>query len=129
MRDLKTLLLPVILFACVTTLLGCSSPQGIAVNPQQTVVMDPSVLTAGILASQPVISASSGKNVARSVLSNSRNIPVKIHYRFYWYDAQGLDVRPLEATRSIVIAPGDDVAIQSINNNFNARSARLYLFL
>ncbi len=61
MRDLKTLLLPVILFACVTTLLGCSSPQGIAVNPQQTVVMDPSVLTAGILASQPVISASSGK--------------------------------------------------------------------
>ncbi len=77
MRDLKTLLLPVILFACVTTLLGCSSPQGIAVNPQQTVVMDPSVLTAGILASQPVISASSGKNVARSVLSNSRNIPAK----------------------------------------------------
>lgn len=129
MRPVKAFLLPVIVLAGIATLLGCSSPKGIAVNKQQSVVMDSSVLTAGILASQPVISTSSGNNVARSVITNSQNKPLKINYRFYWYDAQGLEVPPLEAPRSIVIAPDDDVDIQSVNNNFNARSARLYLFL
>ncbi|CNF13328.1 YcfL family protein [Yersinia enterocolitica] len=129
MRPVKAFLLPVMALVCIATLLGCSSPKGIAVNKQQTVVMDSSVLTAGILASQPAISTSSGNNVARSVITNSQSKPIKINYRFYWYDAQGLDVLPLEAPRFIVIVPNDDVDIQSVNNNFNARSARLYLFL
>ena len=129
MRRTKAFLLPVIALASMATLLGCSSPKGIAVNKQQTVVMDSSVLAAGILASQPAISLSSGNNVARSVITNSQNKPIRINYRFYWYDAQGLDVPPLEAPRVMVIAPGDDVTIQSVNNNFNARSARLHLFL
>ncbi|AKP35155.1 YcfL family protein [Yersinia aleksiciae] len=129
MRRVKAFLLPVMVCASVATLLGCSSPKGIAVNQQQTVVMDSSVLTAGILASQPAISTSAGTNVARSVISNSQNKPVKINYRFYWYDAQGLEVPPLEAPRAIIIAPGDEADVQSVNNHFNARSARLYLFL
>ena len=129
MRRVKAFLLPVMVLACIATLLGCSSPKGIAVNKQQTVVMDSSVLAAGILASQPAISLSSGNNVARSVITNSQNKPIRINYRFYWYDAQGLDVPPLEAPRVMVIAPGDDVTVQSVNNNFNARSARLHLFL
>ena len=129
MRRVKAFLLPVMVLACIATLLGCSSPKGIAVNKQQTVVMDSSVLAAGILASQPAISLSSGNNVARSVITNSQNKPIRINYRFYWYDAQGLDVPPLEAPRVMLIAPGDDVTVQSVNNNFNARSARLHLFL
>ncbi|CQD33597.1 YcfL family protein [Yersinia mollaretii] len=129
MRRVKAFLFPVMVFAGISTLLGCSSPKGIAVNQQQTVVMDSSVLTAGILASQPAVSTSSGDNIARSVISNSQNKPIKINYRFYWYDAQGLDVPPLDAPRSMIITPGDDVAVQSVNNNFNARSARLHLFL
>ncbi|HDL8000873.1 TPA: DUF1425 domain-containing protein, partial [Yersinia enterocolitica] len=92
MRPVKAFLLPVMALVCIATLLGCSSPKGIAVNKQQTVVMDSSVLTAGILASQPAISTSSGNNVARSVITNSQSKPIKINYRFYWYDAQGLDV-------------------------------------
>ncbi|AHM74584.1 YcfL family protein [Yersinia hibernica] len=129
MRAVKAFLLPVIAFVSIATLLGCSSPKGIAVNKQQTVVMDSSVLTAGILASQPAISTSAGNNLARSMITNSQHKPIKISYRFYWYDAQGLDVAPLEAPRSIVIAPDEDVEIQSVNNNFNAHSARLHLFL
>lgn len=129
MRRVKAFLLPVMVLACIATLLGCSSPKGIAVNKQQTVVMDSSVLAAGILASQPAVSLSSGNNVARSVITNSQNKPIRINYRFYWYDAQGLDVPPLEAPRAMVIAPGDDVTVQSVNNNFNALSARLHLFL
>ncbi|ATM85508.1 YcfL family protein [Yersinia massiliensis] len=129
MRRVRAFLLPAMVFASVAVLLGCSSPKGIAVNKQQTVVMDSSVLTAGILASQPSISTSSGNNVARSVITNSQNKSVKINYRFYWYDEQGLEVAPVEAPRMILIAPDDDVDVQSINNNFNARSARLHLFL
>lgn len=129
MRRVKAFLLPAMVFASVAVLLGYSSPKGIAVNKQQTVVMDSSVLTAGILASQPSISTSSGNNVARSVITNSQNKSVKINYRFYWYDEQGLEVAPVEAPRMILIGPDDDVDVQSINNNFNARSARLHLFL
>ena len=129
MRRVKAFLLPVMVLACIATLLGCSSPKGIAVNKQQTVVMDSSVLAAGILASQPAVSLSSGNNVARSVITNSQNKPIRINYRFYWYDAQGLDVPPLEAPRVMVKTPRDDVTVQSVNNNFNARSARLHLFL
>ena len=80
-------------------LMGCSSPSGIAVNKRQTVVMDPSVLTAGILADTPSISNASGRVMATSVLNNSQSTPVTVHYRFYWYDAQGLDIRPFEKPR------------------------------
>lgn len=83
-------------------LMGCSSPSGIAVNKRQTVVMDPSVLTAGILADTPSISNASGRVMATSVLNNSQSTPVTVHYRFYWYDAQGLDIRPFEKPREIV---------------------------
>ncbi|MEY4921752.1 MAG: hypothetical protein RLY17_469 [Pseudomonadota bacterium] len=129
MRRLRVFLLPLITSACAAVLLGCGTAQGIAINKHQTVVMDSSVLMAGIWASQPAISRSSGNNVARSVISNSQNRPIKIYYRFYWYDSQGLDVPPLEAPRSVIIAPGDDVDIQSVNDNVNARSARVHLFL
>ena len=54
LRGLMALALPAAL------LMGCSSSPGIAVNQGQTVVMDPSVLTAGILADTPSISNASG---------------------------------------------------------------------
>lgn len=53
MRRLKVFLLPLMTFACIATLLGCGSPKGIAVNKRQTVVMDSSVLTAGIWLPNP----------------------------------------------------------------------------
>ncbi|MGL9738172.1 YcfL family protein [Serratia sp. (in: enterobacteria)] len=99
LRGLMALALPAAL------LMGCSSPPGIAVNQGQTVVMDP------------------------SVLNNSQPTPVTVHYRFYWYDAQGLDIRPFEKPREIVVAPDSDAKIYSINGNLDAKSARLYLYL
>ncbi|HAT4913720.1 TPA: YcfL family protein [Serratia marcescens] len=123
LRGLMALALPVAL------LMGCSSPSGIAVNQRQTVVMDPSVLTAGILADTPSISNASGRVMATSVLNNSQSTPVTVHYRFYWYDAQGLDIRPFEKPREIIVAPDSDAKIYSINGNLDAKSARLYLYL
>ena len=109
-------------------LMGCSSPSGIAVNKRQTVVMDPSVLTAGILADTPSISNASGRVMATSVLNNSQSTPVTVHYRFYWYDAQGW-IFALRETARIVVAPDSDTKIYSINGNLDAKSARLYLYL
>lgn len=48
MRGKKTLRCLMALALPAALLMGCSSPSGIAVNRGQTVVMDPSVLTAGI---------------------------------------------------------------------------------
>ncbi|CAI0720934.1 Predicted periplasmic lipoprotein [Serratia entomophila] len=123
LRCLMALALPAVL------LMGCSSPPGIAVNEGQTVVMDSSVLTAGILADTPSLSTASGQMMAASVLSNSQTTPVTVHYRFYWYNAQGLDIRPFEEPREVVVAPGAEVKIYSLNGNLDAKRARLYLFL
>ncbi|CAI0725113.1 Predicted periplasmic lipoprotein [Serratia entomophila] len=123
LRCLMALALPAVL------LMGCSSPPGIAVNEGQTVVMDSSVLTAGILADTPSLSTASGQMMAASLLSNSQTTPVTVHYRFYWYNAQGLDIRPFEEPREVVVAPGAEVKIYSLNGNLDAKRARLYLFL
>lgn len=123
LRCLMALALPAML------LMGCSSPPGIAVSEGQTVVMDSSVLTAGILADTPSLSTASGQMMAASVLSNSQTTPVTVHYRFYWYNAQGLDIRPFEEPREVVVAPGAEVKIYSLNGNLDAKRARLYLFL
>ncbi|CAI0707035.1 YcfL family protein [Serratia ficaria] len=129
MRYSKTLRCLMALTLPAVILMGCSSPAGIAVNQRQTVVMDSSVLTAGILADTPAIANASGRVMATSVLSNSQTSPVTLHYRFYWYDAQGLDIRPFEKPREIVVAPGSEAKIYSINGNLDAKRARLYLYL
>ncbi|WP_337261848.1 MULTISPECIES: YcfL family protein [unclassified Serratia (in: enterobacteria)] len=123
LRCLMALVLPAVM------LMGCSSPQGIAVNERQTVVMDSSLLTAGIVADHPSITTTSAGVRAASVVSNSQKTPVTIHYRFYWYDPQGLDILPVEQPRTVTIAANSGVEVYSLNGNFDAKRARLYLFL
>lgn len=113
----------------VMLLNGCSHPAAIALNERQTVVMDSSVMVAGIFASQPTIKGASGRVMATSVLTNSQPTPVTMHYRFYWYDAQGLDILPVEKTREITVAPNSDAEVYSINGNLDAKRVRLYLLL
>lgn len=62
------------------------------INNQQSLVMDPSVLSAGITAEPPSLTTDRGWLRAYSLLSNDRPAQVTVHYRFYWYDAQGLYV-------------------------------------
>ncbi|WP_241522051.1 YcfL family protein [Chimaeribacter californicus] len=110
-------------------LVGCSTPQKIALNTQQTVVMESPVLTAGIIADKPTIADASGRKSAASVLSNSQMTPVTVHYRFYWYDAQGLDLLPFQPPRTITLAPASTATIYSLMGNLDADSVRLYLYL
>ncbi|GBU11920.1 hypothetical protein AwEntero_05210 [Enterobacterales bacterium] len=113
----------------VIVLMGCSSTPHIALNSQQTVIMESPVLTAGIIPGAPSISEVDGRKQARSVLSNSQPHSVTLHYRFYWYDKQGLDLLPIAEARTITVPANSDFVITSLNGNLDAYSVRVYLYL
>ncbi|MEG1211345.1 MAG: YcfL family protein [Leclercia sp.] len=110
-------------------LAGCKSPPAIPVNDEQTLVMESSVLAAGITADQPSLTISEIQPSASSVLFNERDEPVTVHYRFFWYDARGLEMHPLEAPRSVVIPAKSSVKLYGSANYLGARKVRLYLYL
>lgn len=91
--------------ALIVTLVmvGCSARPAIPVSEEQTLVMESSVLAAGITAEKPSLTISEIQSSASSTLYNERQEPVTVHYRFYWYDVRGLEMHPLEAPRSVTI--------------------------
>jgi uncharacterized protein YcfL len=117
--------------ALVMTLVmvGCSARPAIPVNDEQTLVMESSVLAAGITAEQPSLTISEIQASASSSLYNERHEPVTVHYRFYWYDVRGLEMHPLEATRTVVIPAMSSVTLYGSANYLGAHKVRLYLYL
>ncbi len=77
-------------------LAGCGSHPEIPVGDQQTLVMESNVLAAGISAEKPELTRSEIQATASAKLFNERREPVTLHYRFYWYEARGLEMHPLE---------------------------------
>ena len=92
-------------------LVGCRSHPEIPVNDEQSLV------TSDI---QPS---------ASSTLYNERQEPVTVHYRFYWYDARGLEMHPLERPRSVTIPAHSAVTLYGSANFLGAHKVRLYLYL
>lgn len=117
------------LVAVILLISGCSSDKPLIINDRQALVMDPSVMTAGLTAGLPVMTTDKGRQRAYATISNGQNTPVTVHYRFYWYDSQGLDVMPFADSRTLVIPADTDVRVDSINGNPEASRVRLYLFL
>ena len=110
-------------------IVGCSSRPAIPVNDEQTLVMESSVLAAGITAEQPSLTISEIQPSASSTLYNERHEPVTIHYRFFWYDVRGLEMHPLEAPRTAVIPANSSVTLYGSANYLGAHKVRLYLYL
>ncbi len=108
---------------------GCSSRPEIPVNAQQTLVMESSLLAAGITADKPDIDKGGTQNVASTGLYNESNIPVTVNYRFFWYDAHGLEMHPLERPRTVTIPAGKSLDVNSIAPTLVASKVRLYLYL
>ncbi|MBT9433473.1 DUF1425 domain-containing protein [Candidatus Sodalis endolongispinus] len=116
--------------AALLLLAGCSSgDHALIINNQQSLVMGSSVLSAGVTAAPPSLTTDRGQLSAYSLLSNDHPAPVTVHYRFYWYDAQGLDVIPFAATRTLIVPPNGQVRVQAVNGNPEAKHVRLYLSL
>ena len=110
-------------------LVGCRSHPEIPVNEEQSLVIESSLLAAGISAEKPVLSTSDIQPSASSTLYNERQEPVTVHYRFYWYDARGLEMHPLERPRSGTIPAHSAVTLYGSANFLGAHKVRLYLYL
>ena len=110
-------------------LAGCRSHPEIPVSDEQSLVMESTILAAGITAEQPTLTTSDIQASASSRLYNERQEPVTVHYRFYWYDARGLEMHPLEAPRSVTIPAHSSVTLYGSANFLRAHKVRLYLYL
>lgn len=110
-------------------LAGCRTHPEIPVSDEQSLVMESTILAAGITAEQPTLTTSDIQASASSRLYNERQEPVTVHYRFYWYDARGLEMHPLEAPRSVTVPAHSSVTLYGSANYLGARKVRLYLYL
>ncbi|HFT7988589.1 TPA: YcfL family protein [Citrobacter braakii] len=110
-------------------LAGCRAHPEIPVSDEQSLVMESTILAAGITAEQPTLTTSDIQASASSRLYNERQEPVTVHYRFYWYDARGLEMHPLEAPRSVTIPAHSSVTLYGCANFLGAHKVRLYLYL
>ena len=110
-------------------LAGCRTHPEIPVSDEQSLVMESTILAAGITAEQPTLTTSDIQASASSRLYNERQESVTVHYRFYWYDARGLEMHPLEAPRSVTIPAHSSVPLYGSANFLGAHKVRLYLYL
>lgn len=110
-------------------LTGCRAHPEIPVSDAQSLVMESTVLAAGVTAEQPELTASDIQPSASSRVYNERQEPITVHYRFYWYDARGLEMHPLEAPRSVTIPARSSVTLFGSANYLGAHKVRLYLYL
>ncbi|EBW5113269.1 DUF1425 domain-containing protein [Salmonella enterica subsp. enterica serovar Corvallis] len=110
-------------------LTGCRSHPEIPVSDAQSLVMESTALAAGVTAEPPELTASDIQPSASSRVYNERQEPITVHYRFYWYDARGLEMHPLEAPRSVTIPARSSVTLFGSANYLGAHKVRLYLYL
>ncbi|EDX7516359.1 YcfL family protein [Salmonella enterica] len=110
-------------------LTGCRSHPEIPVSDAQSLVMESTILAAGVTAEPPELTASDIQPSASSRVYNERQEPITVHYRFYWYDARGLEMHPLEAPRSVTIPARSSVTLFGSANYLGAHKVRLYLYL
>ncbi|EDU3653227.1 YcfL family protein [Salmonella enterica] len=110
-------------------LTGCRSHPEIPVSDAQSLVMESTVLAAGVTAEPPELTASDIQPSASSRVYNERQEPITVHYRFYWYDARGLEMHQLEAPRSVTIPARSSVTLFGSANYLGAHKVRLYLYL
>lgn len=110
-------------------LTGCRSHPEIPVSDAQSLVMESTVLAAGVTAEPPELTASDIQPSASSRVYNERQEPITVHYRFYWYEARGLEMHPLEAPRSVTIPARSSVTLFGSANYLGAHKVRLYLYL
>ena len=115
--------------AATLTVVGCSSRPAITVNDKQALVMESSLLAAGITAEKPDFSLPKGRPTASSTIYNERGSAVAVHYRFYWYDEKGLEVQPLEVPKTIIVPATGQVTVTASSPFIGARKVRLDIYL
>ncbi|MBT0726606.1 YcfL family protein [Rosenbergiella australiborealis] len=106
---------------------SCSSKPA-AITISQPLVMGPEVLSAGIIADAPVMNDEQAP-AATTRVYNDRDVPLTIHYRYFWYDQQGLAIPYSPRTQSIAIPAHSSSELLSSSGSVNARQVRIYISL
>lgn len=131
-RQSNTLFLLLIVLFMSMLMTGClSSHSGnkLYFNREQAIVMEPSVLAAGVVAGKPQLERYIDGTKATVTLSNTQSYPVSIRYRFYWYNEQGLEISPAGRVNDVLV-PGDgDTEISADIPNQTISYVRVYLFI
>lgn len=109
---------------------GCAwnKKTGLSFNDQQRIVMEPSVLAAGVIVEKPVIKVGNVTATATISMSNIEKKPVTVLYRIFWYDEQGLRVDSTKSQPQVIPA-NSSVMLKEVTTSPLARNARIYVFL
>ena len=114
----------------IMILSGClwGKKNGLIFNEQQRIIMEPAVLAEGIIAESPVIRVENYQTTATINISNVQPQAVKVLYRLYWYDEQGLRIET-SAVLTQQIPENSMVSVNAMSTSPSARNVRIYIFL
>lgn len=112
----------------VLMLSACSSHRP-AITISQPLVMEADVLSAGITADGPSVSSDGMNKKASVILYNDRDVPVTLHYRYFWYNDQGLEILPEQPAQTLVVPAHQNRQADSWSGNLTASQVRVSLYL
>ncbi|MCW8327295.1 YcfL family protein [Photobacterium sp. SDRW27] len=123
MKYLSVLLLALALSAC------SSATSGISIeSSNQNVVIGNSSLASRITIEKALISDANGLMKAGVPVTSMVNSDMKLQYRFYWYDAQGLEVDGSNSPwRQFVLHGKDSMTLQAVAKKSSATQYRIYI--
>ncbi|MGM3185539.1 YcfL family protein [Musicola paradisiaca] len=118
------------ILTALAVLTGCGGRAvSLPINPQQTLVCDDAVIAAGLQATAPTLSTPRERVRATARVRNQSDRAVTLHYRFYWYDEQGLERLPYDSDHQITVPARQDVTLISERVDPTINRVRLHIFL
>ena len=111
-----------------TALSACSSAtSGISIeSSNQNVVIGNSMLANRLEIQKAMITEVNGLMKAGVPVTSKTSSDMRLQYRFYWYDAQGLEVSGTNSPwRHFVLHGKDSVTLQAVANNPKATQYRI----
>lgn len=123
MRYISVLIFALMLTACTTTTSGISIE-----SSNQNVVIGNSSLANSVAIERAVVGDVNGLMKAGVPVTSQVNSDMKLQYRFYWYDAQGLEVSGSDTPwRQFVLHGKDTMTLQAVARSPKAKQYRIYI--
>ncbi|WP_029685975.1 YcfL family protein [Tatumella saanichensis] len=107
---------------------ACSSHRP-EITISQPLVMEADVLSAGITADGPSVSSDGMNKKASVILYNDRDVPLTLHYRYFWYNRQGLEIYPEQPAQTLVVPAHQNRQADSWSGDLSASQVRVSLYL
>ncbi|GAB3515804.1 YcfL family protein [Photobacterium alginatilyticum] len=123
MKYISVLVFALALSACSSTTSGISIE-----SSNQNVVIGNSSLAGQIEIEKAIVAETNGLMKAGVPVTSKVDSDMKLQYRFYWYDAQGLEVYGSDSPwRQFVLHGRDSVTLQAVARKPEAKQYRIYI--